>query len=160
MSSRDFDIICPHVWNVHFGLKLLQERRAELQWSAATTLQVSRSFVHTCQLNTCAAHTVHMFVSDVFSFVAGCVCVLHTHGSSTSRLKAIWFVWRGPWSCSGQAFKEGLGQQWFLPTYTLINGARPSASNSIGRASWLPPKPPKLIYPTFSLLLPLKWGLL
>lgn len=78
------------------------------------------------------------------------VCVLHTHASSTSRLRPIWFALKRLVELQRLGFKAGPGraapgQQRSLPTYTLIHGARPSASNSIDRPSWLLPKPPRLI---------------
>lgn len=103
---------------------------------------------------------VHMFVCcvcrcrcfpgcvcvNLFVFVLACVFVFCTLMPHQHR---VWgpsgLLWRGSWSCSGRGLEAGLGQQRFLPTYTLIHGARPSASNRIERPSWLLPKPPKLI---------------
>lgn len=101
---------------------------------------------------------IHMFVCYVFSCFSGCVCVnlfvfvlacMFVFCTLMPHQHPVWgpsgLLWRGSWSCSDRGFKAGLGQQWFLPTYTLIHGARPAASNSIDRPSWLLPKPPRLI---------------
>lgn len=101
---------------------------------------------------------VHMFVCYVFSCFPGRVCVnlfvfvlacMFVFCTLMPHQHPVWgpsgLLWRGSWSCSGRGSEAGPGQQRFLPTYTLIHGARPSARNSIDRPSWLLPKPPKLI---------------
>lgn len=144
-------------------------RESELNLSDLLQAQHIRSCLpahqHMCSKHTCLCVLCVRFPRRPRQFICVCACAcMFVFCTLMPHLHPVWspsgLLWRGRWSCSGWGFKEGLGQQPFLPTYTLIHGARPSASNSIGRASWLPPKPPKLIYPTFSLLLPLKWGLL